>query len=99
MTFFDPLEPQLMLGDRSILSEKLQAIQQLMGRNRYYSQRSKTTEILYRNPLTAEVFEGQDPAEIISKSGLHFPIICKPIIACGAGESHVMTVWSLLMLY
>jgi len=75
----DPLENQRPVVDRNVLSNLLDRLNQL------------PKELNIKNPQFVVINEKQDSYQsILDKHNIHYPVVCKPIQACGSTESHFM---------
>lgn len=78
----DPLPAVHTVLSRQRTCERLRSIEQSFA--------SKGTRCPFSQPNFVIVQHASELVEAMERAGIHFPVICKPIDACGTANSHVM---------
>lgn len=87
----DPIESVRIVTSRSTTCERLRRIEQL-HHEKNHSQ-NFSCPITQPNYFVFETsYSSADFMRLLSLNGMYFPVICKPVAACGTPDSHSMVI-------
>lgn len=101
------LEKYLLLNPHTQIVDPLDSVEKVISRSRVCNildsiikrQLSRTGKCDFNQPSYVVVDNVSIIEEVVSRASIKFPVICKPIEACGTPNSHSMVVIMLLFCF